>query len=92
MVCRSASPPDTPTKRSVSHQESLKKNVSRKCSQEPKRSLGEALDSPMHLPQRPFKAAHDSFRLRMFQEQHGFEPVVCQQCRTIRKILSTTAF
>ncbi|EPB79206.1 hypothetical protein ANCCEY_01733 [Ancylostoma ceylanicum] len=47
-----------------------------KCSQEPKRSLGEALDSPMHLPQRPFKAAHDSFRLRMFQEQHGFEPVV----------------
>uniref|UniRef100_A0A1I7X3T5 Tub domain-containing protein n=1 Tax=Heterorhabditis bacteriophora TaxID=37862 RepID=A0A1I7X3T5_HETBA len=25
---------------------------------------------------RQFKGAHESFRLRMFQEQHGFEPVV----------------
>ncbi|KJH42028.1 hypothetical protein DICVIV_11988 [Dictyocaulus viviparus] len=33
-------------------------------------------DQENPFPQRPFKAAHDSFRLRMFQEQHGFEPAV----------------
>ncbi|VDO35036.1 unnamed protein product [Haemonchus placei] len=45
-------------------------------SHEKKRSGAEAPPENVPLPQRPFKAAHDSFRLRMFQEQHGFEPVV----------------
>ncbi|KAK6062121.1 hypothetical protein COOONC_00217 [Cooperia oncophora] len=45
-------------------------------SHEKKRSAGEGPAESAPLPQRPFKAAHDSFRLRMFQEQHGFEPVV----------------
>ncbi|KHJ99761.1 hypothetical protein OESDEN_00270 [Oesophagostomum dentatum] len=50
--------------------------IERRCSLEKKRSVGEALESPKHVIHRPFKAAHDSFRLRMLQEQHGFEPVV----------------
>uniref|UniRef100_A0A1I7TJT3 Myelin basic protein n=1 Tax=Caenorhabditis tropicalis TaxID=1561998 RepID=A0A1I7TJT3_9PELO len=38
---------------------------------------GEHAENPAIRAVRQFKSAHESFRLRMFQEQHGFEPVVC---------------
>ncbi|PIO70054.1 hypothetical protein TELCIR_08103, partial [Teladorsagia circumcincta] len=75
MLTRTASPPGTPTAKLTDH-ELLKKKISRTLSHEKKRSAGEGPTENVPLPQRPFKAAHDSFRLRMFQEQHGFEPVV----------------
>ncbi|EFO82612.1 hypothetical protein CRE_00713 [Caenorhabditis remanei] len=37
---------------------------------------GEHAENPAIRAVRQFKSAHESFRLRMFQEQHGFEPVV----------------
>ncbi|KAK5979742.1 hypothetical protein GCK32_017088, partial [Trichostrongylus colubriformis] len=75
MLVRSSSPPTTPTKQSDNH-ELFKKKISRTLSHEKKRSAGEGPTESIPQPRRPFKAAHDSFRLRMLQEQHGFEPVV----------------
>lgn len=33
--------------------------------------------TPLEKPKSKFKMAHESFRIRMFQEQYGFEPVSC---------------
>ncbi|KAI6205725.1 hypothetical protein M3Y94_00825000 [Aphelenchoides besseyi] len=37
---------------------------------------------PFQAPKSKFKFAHESFRARMFQEQHGFEPVFMTKKRT----------
>ncbi|WKY16565.1 hypothetical protein Q1695_001314 [Nippostrongylus brasiliensis] len=83
MLSRNASPPGTPTKHSAENHELFKKKVSRTLSTEKKRSGADCTPTEITPPiQRPFKAAHDSFRLRMFQEQHGFEPVFMTKKRT----------
>ncbi|CAD5234598.1 unnamed protein product [Bursaphelenchus xylophilus] len=47
-------------------------------------SLREAGTSsgPFEKPKSKFKMAHESFRIRMFQEQYGFEPVFMTKKRT----------
>uniref|UniRef100_A0A8R1DV10 Uncharacterized protein n=1 Tax=Caenorhabditis japonica TaxID=281687 RepID=A0A8R1DV10_CAEJA len=41
-----------------------------------------AENSAIRAVKHQFKSAHESFRLRMFQEQHGFEPVFMTKKRT----------
>uniref|UniRef100_A0A914QZR4 Uncharacterized protein n=1 Tax=Panagrolaimus davidi TaxID=227884 RepID=A0A914QZR4_9BILA len=38
--------------------------------------------NPFQAPKSKFKMAHESFRIRMFQEQYGFEPVFMTKKRT----------
>uniref|UniRef100_A0A914R8H9 Uncharacterized protein n=1 Tax=Parascaris equorum TaxID=6256 RepID=A0A914R8H9_PAREQ len=46
---------------------------------------------PVSFYARGFKGAHASFRLRMFQEQHGFEPVSLDEFAIKVYLISTTA-
>uniref|UniRef100_A0A1I7TJT2 Myelin basic protein n=1 Tax=Caenorhabditis tropicalis TaxID=1561998 RepID=A0A1I7TJT2_9PELO len=89
---KSSSPPGTPVAKDHrdSFRDSFKKTLFRTSSdkRKPTTSLdieqghsshghGEHAENPAIRAVRQFKSAHESFRLRMFQEQHGFEPVVC---------------
>ncbi|CAD6187422.1 unnamed protein product [Caenorhabditis auriculariae] len=77
---RSTTPPGTPTKLAV-ERESFKKTLSRSSSEKKTTSAGEPAieETPRTALRaaRQFKSAHESFRLRMFQEQHGLEAVSC---------------
>ncbi|KAI6210527.1 PHB domain-containing protein [Aphelenchoides besseyi] len=44
--------------------------------------VSSATGVPFQAPKSKFKFAHESFRARMFQEQHGFEPVFMTKKRT----------
>ncbi|CAB3400294.1 unnamed protein product [Caenorhabditis bovis] len=79
---KSSSPPATP-KSSDHHRDSFKSSLIRRASSERRRAttsagsdIEEHSENPAVRVVRQFKHAHESFRLRMFQEQHGFEPVV----------------
>ncbi|ULT82459.1 hypothetical protein L3Y34_012020 [Caenorhabditis briggsae] len=87
---KSSSPPGTPVSKDHrdSFRDSFKKTLFRTSSDKRKPTTSAAGDielghgshehaeNPAIRAVRQFKSAHESFRLRMFQEQHGFEPVV----------------
>ncbi|CCD67042.2 SAP30_Sin3_bdg domain-containing protein [Caenorhabditis elegans] len=94
---KSSSPPGTPVSKDHrdSFRDSFKKTLFRSSSDKRKPTtstasdielahghLGEHADNPASRVVRQFKSAHESFRLRMFQEQHGFEPVFMTKKRT----------
>jgi hypothetical protein len=53
-----------------------------------KRPVGEETAPRTIIQQKRFRAGHESFRLRMFQEQCGFEPVTLFRIRnTVQRLV-----
>ncbi|CAI4233276.1 unnamed protein product [Auanema sp. JU1783] len=82
LYSHSTTPPGTPTSKFSVERDSFKKKLSHTMSVEKKRSAsGDIIEDAGSSggtalrAVRQFKSAHESFRLRMFQEQHGLEPV-----------------